>query len=77
MILTEPAAGPLALLPLPLVSAFALLVVIGVGLNGNVVSAVRDCSRTGFARNPPRAFGIFYKGVLPAHLQSRRQSWDW
>jgi predicted MFS family arabinose efflux permease len=68
VILTEglTAAGLLALLPLPLEPAFALLLVIGVGLNGTSSVLYGTVPELVSREARTRAFGIFYSGTAGA-----------
>jgi MFS family permease len=68
VILTEglTAAGLLALLPLPLEPAFALLPVIGVGLNGTSSVLYGTVPELVAREARTRAFGIFYSGTAGA-----------
>jgi MFS family permease len=60
------AAGLLALLPLPLEPAFALLPVIGVGLNGTSSVLYGTIPELVAREARTRAFGIFYSGTAGA-----------
>src|SRR5262245_14043581 len=68
VILTEglTAAGLLGLLPLPLEPAFALLPVIGVGLNGTSSVLYGTVPELVSREARTRAFGIFYSGTAGA-----------
>ncbi|HTT80079.1 MAG TPA: MFS transporter [Stellaceae bacterium] len=60
------AAGILALLPLPLAPALALLPVIGVALNGTSSVLYGTVPELVTAERRERAFGIFYTGTIGA-----------
>jgi MFS family permease len=76
VILTEglTAAGVLVLLPMPFEFTFALLPVIGIGLNGTSSVLYGTVPELVSREARTRAFGIFYTGTAAARLRSRHRS---